>query len=75
VGGALVRGDPGEVPVLRLTWRNVLLWLVIAFVVLLIWNTPTTAGQEIGDFLGDVGSFFLDLIDKVAQFFSGLTEE
>lgn len=59
---------------LKLTWTNVFIWLTIAFVILFIWNSPDTASQQIGDFLGDVGSFFLDLFDKIGQFFSGLTE-
>jgi hypothetical protein len=60
--------------VLKLKPINILLWLTIFFVILFIWNTPTTAGQAIGDFLGDVGSFFVDLFDKIAEFFTGLTE-
>jgi hypothetical protein len=60
--------------VLKLTWGNLFIWLTIAFVILFIWNSPDTAAAQIGDFLGAVGSFFMDLIDKIAQFFSGLTE-
>jgi hypothetical protein len=59
--------------VLKLTWANLFIWLTIAFVILFIWNAPDTAATAIGDFLGDVGSFFLDVVDKLAEFFSGLT--
>jgi hypothetical protein len=60
--------------VLKLTWANFFIWLTIAFVILFIWNSPEVAGVAIGDFLGDVGSFFQDMIDKIAEFFTSLVE-
>ena len=71
-GGRSTGADPGEVAVLKLTWTNVFIWLTIAFVILFIWNSPDAASEQIGAFLGDVGSFFQDLFDKIGQFFAGL---
>ena len=73
-GRSADRADPGEVAVLKLTWTNVFIWLTIAFVILFIWNSPDAASEQIGAFLGDVGSFFQDLFDKIGQFFAGLTD-
>jgi hypothetical protein len=52
--------------------KQILIYLVIAFVVLSIWNSPSTTGNNVGDFLGSVGSWLGDVIDKFATFISGL---
>lgn len=60
---------------MKITLRQVLLWLVIAFIILFIWNDPTGAGEAIGDFFSDVGSFFSDLFDKFANFVSSWSDD
>jgi hypothetical protein len=59
---------------MKLTWRNVLLFLVVAFVILLFWNSPETFGTAVGDFFRSVGSWLGDLFDKFASFVSNLTD-
>ena len=56
------------------TIKKVLLYLVIAFVVVSIWQNPEGSAEAAGDFLGAVGNFFADLIDKTATFIEGLTD-
>jgi hypothetical protein len=48
--------------------------LVIAFVILSIWNAPTTTGNSVGNFLGSVGSWIGDLIDRFATFITSLKQ-
>ena len=54
------------------TIKKVLLWLVIAFIVVNIWQRPEAAADVAGGFLGSVGSFFSALIDRTARFIQGL---
>jgi len=44
-----------------------------AFLILSIWNNPTGTATAFADFLGMVGSFLEDAIDKFTEFFRGLT--
>jgi hypothetical protein len=44
-----------------------------AFLVLSMWHNPTGTANAFGDFLGNVGSFLEDAIDKFTEFFRGLT--
>jgi hypothetical protein len=59
---------------MKITFKQILIYLIIAFVILFIWNDPTGAGDAIGEFFGDVGSFFGDLIDKFSAFLTNLTD-
>jgi hypothetical protein len=59
---------------MKLTWRNILLFLVVVFVILLFWNNPDSFGAAVGDFFRSVGSWLGDLFDKFAAFVSNLTE-
>ena len=52
------------------TLKRIALYLVIAFVILFIWNDPAGAGDAISAFFSDVGSFFSDLFSKFADFVS-----
>jgi hypothetical protein len=52
--------------------KQILIYLVIAFVILSIWNSPTTTGNNVGDFLSSFGSWIGDLVDRFSQFVSGL---
>lgn len=45
-----------------------------AFLVLSMWHNPTGTANAFGDFLGNVGGFLEDAIDKFTEFFRGLTE-
>jgi hypothetical protein len=60
---------------MNITVRKILLWLVIAFIILFIWNDPAGAGDAIGNFLTDVGDFFSDLFNKFADFVSSWSDE
>jgi len=57
----------------QVSTKRILIWLAVGFVIVSIWQHPQTTSQEMGNFLGDVGHFFVVLIDKVAQFLSGLS--
>jgi hypothetical protein len=56
----------------KINVKTILIYLVIAFVILSIWNSPTTTGNNVGDFLGSVGSWIGDLVDKFGEFVTGL---
>lgn len=57
-----------------LSIKNILIYLAIAFVIVSIWQNPADASQRAGDFLGGLGGFLEDLIDKSATFVKGLFE-
>jgi enoyl-[acyl-carrier protein] reductase II len=65
----------GGLQTMNITVRKILLWLVIAFIILFIWNDPAGAGDAIGNFLTDVGDFFSDLFNKFADFVSSWSDE
>jgi hypothetical protein len=53
--------------------KRVFLFVAAAFLILYVWNSPTAAATAFADFLGNVGSFLEDAIDKFTEFFRGLT--
>jgi hypothetical protein len=55
-----------------LNLRKVLIYLTIAFVLVTIWNSPATTGNSVGDFLGSVGGWLADVVDRGATFLKGL---
>lgn len=57
----------------KINIKQIVLYLVIAFVVVSIWKDPSGSASRAGDFLGNVGNFFVDLIDKGSSFIKGLT--
>lgn len=57
---------------MKINVKQILVYLVIAFVILSIWNSPTTTGNSVGSFLGAVGSWIGDVIDKFATFITSL---
>jgi hypothetical protein len=59
----------------KLTWKNLILFLVVAFVLILFWNDPTSFGTAVGDFFRSVGSWLGDLFNKFADFVSNLTKK
>ena len=48
--------------------------MIVAFIVLSIWNDPSGTAALFSDFLGDATSFAEDALDKTIEFFRGLTE-
>lgn len=44
-----------------------------AFLILSMWHNPTGTANAFADFLGNVGSFLEDAIDKFTEFFRSLT--
>ena len=55
---------------MKITLKQILLWLIIAFIIVFIWNDPAGAGTAIGNFFHDVGHFFSNLFNKFADFIS-----
>lgn len=55
-------------------WRRAFLIIAALFLVLSIWNNPTGTASAFGDFLGNVGSWVEDALDKGTEFVRGLTE-
>jgi hypothetical protein len=53
--------------------KRVFLFVAAAFLILSLWNNPTATATAFADFLGNVGSFLEDAIDKFTEFFRGLT--
>jgi hypothetical protein len=56
----------------KISVRSILVYLTIAFVLVAIWNNPTATGQAVGDFFGALGSWLLDLLNKLATFVQSL---
>jgi hypothetical protein len=54
-------------------WKKALAFVAVAFLILSVWNNPTGTAQAFADFLGSVGNFLQDAIDKFTEFFRGLT--
>jgi hypothetical protein len=53
--------------------KRVFLFVAAAFLILSVWNNPTATATAFADFLGNVGDFLTDAIDKFTEFFRGLT--
>lgn len=58
---------------LDMDWKRALGIVAAAFLILSIWNNPTGTANAFGDFLGEVGGFLEDAIDKFTEFFRSLT--
>jgi hypothetical protein len=54
-------------------WKRVFLLTAAVFVLVSLWNNPTGTANAFGDFLGEVGGFLEDAIDKFSEFFRSLT--
>jgi hypothetical protein len=52
--------------------KKSLVYLIIAFVIVSIWTDPHGSSRSIGIFLSHTGHFLAELIDRGAQFISGL---
>ena len=53
--------------------KQILVWLIVAFVLVSIWNDPRGTASAAGPFLGDVGHFLSEAFRRIAEFFGGLT--
>jgi hypothetical protein len=53
--------------------KKAFLFVAAAFLILSIWNNPSATATAFADFLGNVGGFLEDAIDKFTEFFRGLT--
>jgi hypothetical protein len=57
-----------------MTWGRALLWIAALFVIVAIWQNPSGTANAFGDFLGTVGSWLSDALDRGTEFLRGLTE-
>lgn len=51
---------------------RIALYLFVAFLVIRLWQDPTGSADATVNFVGSIGSFFSDAIDKLSQFVRGL---
>ncbi len=54
---------------------RIALYLLLAFLVIQLWQDPHGAAQATMDFIGGVAHFFASLFDKIGQFVSGLGKD
>lgn len=54
---------------------RIALYLVLAFLVIQLWQDPHGAAQATMDFISGIGHFFASLFDKIGQFVSGLGKD
>jgi len=57
-----------------MTWGKALLWIAALFVLVAIWQNPAGTANAFGDFLGTVGTWLEDALDKSTEFIRGITE-
>jgi hypothetical protein len=57
-----------------MSWTRALLLIAGLFVLVSIWQNPSGTANAFGDFLGTVGSWLEDALDKSTEFIRGLTE-
>jgi hypothetical protein len=78
--GRIWRGisrPPGEATIRRtdeMSWTRALLFIAGLFVLVSIWQNPSGTADAFGDFLGTVGSWLEDALDRGTEFVRGLTE-
>lgn len=51
-----------------------LIYLALAFVIVSIWQDPSSSSNSMGSFLGDTGDFFARALEKGSQFFGHLVD-
>lgn len=51
---------------------KIMMYLVLAFLVIQLWQDPSGSAQATMDFIGGIGNFFASLIDKIGEFVGGL---
>jgi hypothetical protein len=55
-------------------WKRAFLLIAGLFLILSIWNNPNGTAAAFSDFLGSVGGWLEDALDKGTEFVRGLTE-
>ena len=58
---------------IRIDIKTVLLYLIVFFVLVSIWNSPGDSAHTAGRYLATVGHFLVALIDRGSAFIKGLT--
>ncbi|MFP3901813.1 MAG: hypothetical protein ACLFXM_13240 [Acidimicrobiia bacterium] len=53
--------------------KKVVTIVAVAFVALSIWHNPSGTAASFSDFLSNVSDFAQDLVDRIVEFFRGLT--
>jgi hypothetical protein len=51
---------------------RVAFYLLVAFLVIRLWQDPTGSANATVNFIDSIGSFFSDAVDKLSQFVRGL---
>jgi hypothetical protein len=54
--------------------KKSLIWLGIAFIAIVIWNSPGASGGALSDFLSDVKNFVGDLFERLGNFLDSFFE-
>jgi hypothetical protein len=54
--------------------KKVVTAIAVLFVALSIWHNPSGTAASFSDFLGNVSDFAQDAMDRIVEFFRGLTE-
>jgi hypothetical protein len=54
---------------------RIALYLLLAFLVIQLWQDPHGAAQATMDFISGIGHFFASLFDKIGQFVAGLGKD
>jgi hypothetical protein len=49
-------------------------YLLVAFLVIRLWQDPAGAADSTVNFIGSIGSFFADAVDKLSAFVQGLAD-
>jgi hypothetical protein len=57
-----------------MSWTRALLFIAALFLLVSIWQNPSGTANAFGDFLGTVGTWLEDALDKGTEFVRGLTE-
>jgi hypothetical protein len=52
--------------------KKAILALLLAFIAVQVWNDPAGTAQSFSTFLGDVGGWLEDVLDKGTEFFRNL---
>jgi hypothetical protein len=58
----------------KLDAKKAVILVGMAFLALSVWNNPSGTAENFSTFLGDVGGFLEDFIDKATEFFRGLVQ-
>jgi hypothetical protein len=51
---------------------RVVFYLLVAFLVIRLWQDPAGSADATVNFVGSIGSFFASAVDKIATFFRSL---